>query len=115
LAQRALAVLQSMPGNDYFGSRPLRAEVLALIGDKPAALAALSEAIEAGWMTYWLDLPDRNPNFESLYDDPQFQSLLDEVRSRIAKELDRTHELASAGKLAMRPEQLSEVDLDLDL
>jgi hypothetical protein len=66
-------------------------------------------------VTYWLDLPDRNPNFESLHDDPQFQSLLDEVRSRIARELDRTRELASAGKLAMRPEQLSEINLDMEL
>ncbi len=115
LAQRALALLQSMPLNGVFGSRTLEAEVLALMGDKPAALAALNEAIDSGWMTYWLDLPEQNPNFESLHDDPEFKTLLEEVRSRIAKELDRTRELASAGKLAMRPEQLSEINFDSKL
>lgn len=115
LGQRALALLQSMSINGFYGNRTLKAEVLALLDDKPAALAALSAAIESGWVTYWLDLPDRNPNFESLHDDPRFQSLLDEVRSRIARELDRTRELASAGKLAMRPEQLSEINLDMEL
>jgi tetratricopeptide (TPR) repeat protein len=115
MATIALGLLQSMPRNGFVGSRTLKAEVLALMGNKPAALAALRESIDSGWMTYWLELPDRNPNFESLHDDPEFKALLDEVRSRIAIELDKTRELASAGKLAMRPEQLGEINFDLEL
>jgi hypothetical protein len=115
LGQRALALLQSMSRNGYFGNRTLKAEVLALMGDKPAALAALSEAIESGWVTYWLDLPDRNPNFESCTTIRQFQSLLDGTEVRIARER-WDSELASAGQTPLRrPEQLSEINLDMEL
>jgi len=115
LASRSLKLLQSTPGSRMNGRGTMLPEVYALMGNQTAAINALREIVDTDWVTYWLDLPDRNPNFELVHDDPEFIALLDEVKEKIADELVIVRDLIREGKLASSPEQLSGIEFDLDL
>ena len=62
-----------------------------------------------------MDSPDQNPNLKLLHDDPAYVALMDEVKANLATQLDELRDLQQRGKLATRPEQLSQIEFDLSL
>jgi hypothetical protein len=64
----------SMPHLDLAG-------VYAIQGDKAEAYRSLQSAIDAGWRTYRLAM--RDPLFEHLHGDPQFQQMMAAVKAKV--------------------------------
>jgi hypothetical protein len=84
-------------------------------GDKRSALAALRRAIDTDWNGYWWDSPDQNPNLKLLHGDPQYVAMMDALKADLAMQLDELRDLQQHGKLAVQPEQLSQIEFDLSL
>ena len=51
-----------------------------LIGDRAEAVSLLNGALRLGYLDAWID---RNPDFLSLKDDPEFQSIVAEVKKKL--------------------------------
>jgi serine/threonine-protein kinase len=78
-------------------------QIHALRGEKQRALSALREAIDEGWrMTWWYYL-QRDPNLESLHDEPKYQAMVEEIRADMAAQLEHLREMQRAGELAPIP------------
>jgi TolB-like protein/DNA-binding winged helix-turn-helix (wHTH) protein/tetratricopeptide (TPR) repeat protein len=65
------------------GAYYLLASMEAIQGRKEAALAALEQAFESGWNRAWY--AERDPNLESLWDDPRFLTLIAEMRAELER------------------------------
>jgi hypothetical protein len=68
------------------------------------ALVALREAIDAGWRIGWWAL-EREPIYEPLWDQPEFQAMVAEIEADMAVQLARVREMERNGEL----EPISEV------
>ena len=115
LIDTALSFLASSPNSGYLSSDMLLTELHAMNGDKKSALQSLRRAIDTGWLGYWLDSPDQNPNLRLLHGDPQYVAMMDELKANLAAQLDELRDLQQRGKLATQPEQLSQIEFDLNL
>ena len=78
--------------------------VYSLQGDPKAALAALREAVDAGWRVYWWYYLEHDPNLESIRDRPEFQAILEEIRADMATQLVRVRDLQASGDLPEIPD-----------
>jgi hypothetical protein len=77
--------------------------VHALRGDKAKALAALREAVEAGWRgPLWRYYRDIDPNLASIRDEPEFKAIFADMERDMARQ---------RAELAKRPK---DAPLDLD-
>jgi TolB-like protein/Tfp pilus assembly protein PilF len=95
-----------IPGMQRFGSAGYMladVEIAALRGDKAGAIAALRRAVEDGWIYYYTEFPDRNPNLALLHGDPEYAALMQQVRDRIAVEAAKVRELELAGDIPAPP------------
>ena len=115
LSDAAFSYLGSNPNSGFLSSDKLLAELHAMNGDKRKALESLRRAIDTDWIGYWLDSPDQNPNLKLLHDDPQYVAMMDELKAKLAIQLDELRDLQQRGKLATQPEQLSQIEFDLSL
>ena len=57
--------------------------VAALRNERAAALLSLRRAVDAGWTFAWIAT---DPDLESLHGDPEFEAIVEEVRSRLREE-----------------------------
>ncbi len=76
------------------------AEILALMGQQEQSLAALREAIDAGWRSSWSNDNwsfDEDPFLASIQDRPDFQDLVAEVKADIARMRDRAMQAEATG------------------
>lgn len=81
-----------------------RATISALQGDTRAALDALRQAIDAGWReSWWLHL-ELDSSLDSIRHEPDFKSMLQEIRDDMESQRDRLEELEAAGQLEPVPE-----------
>ena len=115
LIDTALSFIASMPNSGFLSSDMLLAELHAMNGDKKSALASLRRAIDTDWLGYWWDSPDHNPNLTLIHGDPEYVAMMDELKTSLANELEKLRDLQQLGKLAARPEQLSQIEFDLSL
>jgi TolB-like protein/Tfp pilus assembly protein PilF len=115
LAESALSLSELSARGGFYSNRLLRAEVYALQADREAALASIRTRIDSGWSSYWTDRPDKNPNLRLLHGDPEFLAMMNEVKARIAGQLEQVRSLEAAGKLAATPEQLDSISFDLGI
>jgi TolB-like protein/tetratricopeptide (TPR) repeat protein len=96
LLKQSLAVLKETT-DPWYG--PATATAHLLLGDPEVALAALREAIDSGWRRgSWI--LERDPIFEPLWDHPQFQALMAELRADMACQLAELREMDKRGELA---------------
>jgi hypothetical protein len=93
----------------------LLTELHAINGDKERALESLRRAIDTDWIGYWWDSPDQNPNLALIHADPEYVAMMDEVKASLESRLDELRDLQARGKLALRPDQLSQIEFDLSL
>jgi tetratricopeptide (TPR) repeat protein len=101
LLEKSLSVISQTTDRYY---PPARATAYLLQGDTHRALAALREAVEEGWRHGWW-LLEREPIYEPLWELPEFQSLMAEVRADMAAQLARVREMERRGELVFPAEQ----------
>jgi len=105
LLDRSLAFVKGTQYFDYFsGSGITAVQIHALQGKTDAALAALRQATDAGWRRYWWYHAEHDPNLDSIRDEPEFQAMMDEIRTDMAVQLERVREMERNGEIAPVPE-----------
>jgi tetratricopeptide (TPR) repeat protein len=100
LLEKSLSVI-SQTTDPYYP--PARTTAYLLQGDTHRALAALREAVEGGWRYGWW-LLEREPIYQPLWELPEFQSLMAEVKADMAAQLARVREMERNGELEPIPE-----------
>jgi TolB-like protein len=103
LLNRSLEYIRTVPRLGLDGYWIADVQIYALQGKRQEALAALRQAIDAGWRPLWWYYLERDPNLESLHGDSGFQSMVDEVRADMAAQLERVREMRRRGELAPIP------------
>ncbi|MCH7830871.1 MAG: tetratricopeptide repeat protein [Proteobacteria bacterium] len=81
-------------------------ELLALNGEKRAALDTLREAVDAGWRFDW-SWYMRNMNLDSIRDEPEFQTIIKDLQADMAAQLKVIRALPDMGKYDLRYKELS--------
>ena len=103
LLERSFRHFQTMPPR--FPPDEIReVKIYALRGEKQKALAALRQAIDEGWRFFWWYYLKRDPNLESLHDEPEFQAMVAEIEADMAEQLARVREMERSGELEPIPE-----------
>ena len=82
---------------------PARVAIYAIQGQVDRALGQLRELVDAGWRYRWW-LLEREPIYAPLWDEPEFQAIMDEIRADMATQLERVLEMERAGELEPLPE-----------
>ena len=63
-----------------------KAQALALLGEKQAALEELRHQMEQGWRFLWRWNTELNPNFKMLHNNPKFREIVEFLRSDMARQ-----------------------------
>jgi TolB-like protein/DNA-binding winged helix-turn-helix (wHTH) protein/Tfp pilus assembly protein PilF len=79
-------------------------QIYALQGEKQKALAALRQAIDEGWRSFWWYSLRLDPTLETLHDEPEFQAMVAEIEADMAAQLARVREMEKNGELETIPE-----------
>ncbi len=82
---------------------PARVAIYTIQGDVDRAIGQLRKLVDAGWRYRWW-LLERDPIYEPLWEEPEFQALMDEIRTEMAAQLERVREMERAGELEPLPE-----------
>jgi hypothetical protein len=85
--------------------RRLRADMLALQGNRDAAVAELAEALRSGERTDWWYTIERDPLWDSMRSDPRFQAIATEARAHAAAQRALLEEMRRKGEVPYRPSQ----------
>lgn len=80
-----------------------KANALALLGEKQAALKELRHQVEKGSRLFWRWNTELNPNFISLRDDPEFQAIVEILRTDMARQLEIIRAMEAAGEIQSPP------------
>jgi TolB-like protein/Tfp pilus assembly protein PilF len=104
LLDRSLALIRSglhRIGFDGYGTADV--QIYALRGEKQLALTTLRQAIDEGWRLYWRYYLEHDPNLESIRNEPEFQSMLAEIKADMAEQLARVKEMEKEGDVCVNP------------
>lgn len=82
---------------------PGKAQALALLGEKQAALKELRFQVDRGWRFLWRWNSELNPNFESLKEEPEFQAIIEFLRTDMTRQLESMRALELAGEIPSPP------------
>jgi tetratricopeptide (TPR) repeat protein len=104
LLEKSLSVIRETTDGYY---PPARTAAYLLQGETDRALAALREAIDAGWRDGWW-LLEREPIYEPLWDQPEFQAMMAEIKADMAAQIERVREMERNGELEPIPEIAAE-------
>jgi len=80
-----------------------KAQALALLGEKEAALIELRHQVDEGWRLFWRWDTELNPNFESLRKDLEFQSIIEFLREDMARQYKEVQAMQAAGEIPAPP------------
>jgi tetratricopeptide (TPR) repeat protein len=103
LLDRNLAFVRTIPRLGNTGYSINDARILAVQGNSKEALAALRQAIHAGWRVSWRSLP-YDPTLVSLLDEPEFRAIIVELEADMATQLEHVREMEVNGELAPFPD-----------
>jgi len=79
--------------------------MLALQGNRDAAVAELAEALRSGERTDWWYTIERDPLWDAMRPDPRFQAIATEARAHAAAQRALLEEMRSKGEVPYRPSQ----------
>jgi len=80
-----------------------KAQALALLGDKQAAIKELRQQMDGGWRVFWRWETELNPNFESLREETEFQALVEILRTDMARQLQSLQAMETSGEIPPPP------------
>ena len=80
-----------------------KAQALALLGQKQAALTELRQQVDKGWRMLWRWNTELNPNFDSLRNEPEFQAIVEVLRSDMARQAKEFQAMEAAGEIPSLP------------
>jgi len=80
-----------------------KAQALALLGDKQTAIRELRNQVDNGWRLFWRWDTELNPNFESLRNEPEFQAIVEFLRTDMAQQLESIQAMEAAGEIPSPP------------
>jgi tetratricopeptide (TPR) repeat protein len=103
LLDKALEQMRVMPRMGYFGYGFADVEVHARQENKEQALTALRKAIDDGWRVFWWTQSERSPHTELLSSDPEFNAMMDEIRSEMSVQLERVRDMEARDTLTPIP------------
>ena len=106
LLDRSQSFIDTVQRLGYDGTWISDVQIYALQGQTAEALAALREAIDAGWRSLWWYYLEHDKNLDSIRDEPEFKAMVEEVRADIAAQLMRLGEAKTNGELAPIPKSL---------
>jgi len=99
LLRQSLSVIEEKT-DPYYG--PATATAHLLLGEPDIALAALREVIDSGWRDgSWI--LERDPTYAPLWDHPEFQAMMAEVRADMVGQLAQLREMEKRGELTVIP------------
>jgi len=104
LMDKALEQMRVMPRLGSFGYGFADIEVYARQNKKEQALTALRQAIDDDCCVFWWTQAERSPHTELLRGDPEFKAMMDELRSKMANQLNRVREIEAHHEPARMPE-----------
>jgi len=104
LLDKALERMRTMPRLGYSGYGFADVEVYARQNKTEQALTALRQAIDEGSRVFWWTQVERSPHTESLRADPEFNAMMDEIRSEMATQLKQVRETEAYYELARNPQ-----------
>jgi TolB-like protein len=77
--------------------------IYALQGKTLQALSTLRQAIDAGYRGFWRIYLENNYNLESIRNEPEFQSMVAEVKADMVEQLARVKETEKEGDVCVNP------------
>jgi len=104
LLNRSLTFFDTIPRLGWAGSGISDVQIYALQGQTAGALAALREAIDAGWRTFWWYSLEHDKNLDSIRHEPEFQAVVEEIKADMAAQLERVRAMEASGDLERIPE-----------
>jgi len=104
LLQAAIAAYEKPYAVTETWLAPGKAHALALLGEKQAALQELRHQVDRGWRLHWRWNSELNPNFESLREEPEFQAIVDFLRTDMARQLEQVSAMEATGEFPPPPE-----------
>jgi TolB-like protein/Tfp pilus assembly protein PilF len=112
LAERTFPVLDGAPVFATFGKFLLEVELHAILGDRDKAIDVLSTIVDSGWTAY---VSPNNRNLSSIANDPAYLRLMDVIRQRTDAERAKVRDMEEKGLLARTPDDLVNVQFELEL
>ena len=103
LLESSLAFIETIQRLGFAGSWISDVQIYALRGRTAEALAALREAIDAGWRSLWWYYLNHDKNLDSIRDEPEFQAMVKEIEADMAVQLERVREMERDRELAPAP------------
>jgi serine/threonine protein kinase/TolB-like protein/Flp pilus assembly protein TadD len=85
------------------GYRLADIQIYALRGEKQLALSTLRQAIDEGWRFAWWYFMGREPTLESIRHEPEFQTMLAEIKSEMTEQLTRVKAMEKEGDVCVAP------------
>jgi len=80
-----------------------KAQALALLGQKQAALTELRQQVDQGWRQLWRWKTEFNPNFDSLRNEPEYQAIVEILRADMARQAAEFQALEASGEIPPPP------------
>ena len=98
LLEKSLAFIETIPRLGDWGYWSADFEIYALRGKVEQALTTMEDAVQKGWRYRWW-FAERNPNLDSIRDEPEFQAMVEEIKADMAVQLERVKAMEARGEL----------------
>ncbi|MBT7952665.1 MAG: hypothetical protein HN764_13635 [Gammaproteobacteria bacterium] len=104
LLERSLEFIRGgIPRLDFDGYKINDVRIYAMQGEKQQALTALRQAIDEGWRVGWWYFMVIDPSLNTIRNEPEFQSMLAEIKADMAKQLAQVKEMEKEGDVCVNP------------
>ena len=100
LWDHSLDYMRTIPRLGLSGYQILDVRIHAMRGNPEKALAALREAVDAGWNVAWEKILKQDPPFAKLRSEPEYQAIVAQLEADMASQLQRVRAMEANGELA---------------
>jgi len=101
LLKRVLKQISSEPRLGNNGYWLTDVQVYTLQGETDKAIVSLRQLIDEGWCAYWWVLLEWDPILRPLHKYPEFQVMVEEIKTKIANQLGRAKEMDQEGDVCV--------------